>query len=89
MDYDSLYDGVLVLDSNTKDSKTIYQEPKLVYPQNLTLNEVEITNLFSDSTLMNISYQTDVTKESKSRFQRLVTNQAIDKSNIYKLNVDL
>jgi len=24
MDYDSLYDGVLVLDSNIKDSKTIY-----------------------------------------------------------------
>jgi hypothetical protein len=64
MDYDTIYDGVLVLAG-----RAARKAPDaIVYPQNLTLDEIEVINLFEDSTFLNISYQTDVTKESKTRF---------------------
>lgn len=72
MDYDTIYDGVLVLagwgnwgDNNRGGKKA---PSPFVYPQNLTLENIEVINLFEDSTQMNISYQTDVSKESKTRF---------------------
>jgi len=85
MDYDTIYDGVLVLAG-----RAARKAPDaIVYPQNLTLDEIEVINLFEDSSLLNISYQNDVSKESKTRFQRLKTNVPIEKSGVYKLNVDL
>lgn len=84
-DYDAIYDGVLVLASEPNAK----EESKFVYPQNLTLNSIEIPNLFTDSTLLNISFNTDVTPESKKRFQRLVTNRKIEKGVSYKVDVDL
>lgn len=68
-----------------KDAKT----EKIVYPQNLTLESLEIPNLFEDSTLLNISYNTDVTQESKRRFQRLVTNRKVEQGSVYQIDVDL
>lgn len=57
MDYDTIYDGVLVLAGRT--SKKAPAD--VVYPQNLTLDEFVVINLFEDFTFLNISYQTDVT----------------------------
>lgn len=54
MDYDSIYDGVLVLAGKTQ--KKAPSKKNIIYPQNLTLNEIEVTNLFEDSTLLNISF---------------------------------
>lgn len=62
-DYDAIYDGVLVLAGENE-----AKPQKIIYPQNLTLESLEIPNLFEDSTLLNISYNTDVSAESKRRF---------------------
>ena len=60
-----------------------------INPQNLTLQSLQIPNLFEDQTLLNISYNTDATPESKKRFQRLVTNRKIQKGAEYEINVAL
>lgn len=83
-DYDAIYDGVLVLEGEKEAAKE-----QFVYPQNLTLESLEIVNLFDESTKLNISYNTDVTPESKRRFQRLVTNREIEKGSNYSINVAL
>jgi hypothetical protein len=54
MDYDSIYDGVLVLAGKTQ--KKVPSSKNVIYPQNLTIDEIVVTNLFEDSTLLNISF---------------------------------
>ena len=70
-----------------KKQKHEEDEPTFEYPKNITLKDVNVKNLFSEISLLNISFFSDADPEGK--FRKLFTNFIVQKDQNYPVDFKL
>lgn len=58
------------------------------YPSNITIQAIEVANLFDESTQVSISVLSDA-DEGKQKFKKMVTDMNVEKGKEYDLDIDI